>query len=134
MQDFINPIDSQVAIFRSSTLFPLTDPKNSDFFRYRFTWVLVCHRTSAGKRIPAGCRRRLARSRADVDGVASSRHWSVLRVCAKACSMVAEQGDRLCSPHSLLCTCMTAYSSALCLFRQSPEQNRESARLALKTC
>ena len=95
-------------------------------------WALVRRHASTGKRIPAGRRRRVARSCAVVDGVASSRHWPVLRLCTKLCGMAAEQSDRLRSPHPLLRAFLTAYSSALCLLRQPSEQNRESARLAMK--
>ena len=100
--------------------------------RCRFDWALVRRHASAGERIPAGSRRRVVRSCAVADGVASSRHWPVLRLCSKPCDMADEQGDRLRSPHPLLHAFMTAYSSALYLFRQSSEQNRESARLAMK--
>ena len=99
---------------------------------FRSDWALVRRHASAGERIPAGSRRRVVRSCAVADGVASSRHWPVLRLCSKPCDMADEQGDRLRSPHPLLHAFMTAYSSALYLFRQSSEQNRESARLAMK--
>lgn len=59
-------------------------------------------------------------------------YWPVLRLCSKPCGMADEQGDRLRSPHPLPRTYLTVYSSALYLFRQSSEQNRESARLAMK--
>ena len=99
---------------------------------FRFDWALVRRHASAGERIPAGSRRRVVHSCAAMDGVASSRHWPVLRLCSKPCDMADEQGDRLRSPHPLLHAFMTAYSYALYLFRQSSEQNRESARLAMK--
>ena len=59
-------------------------------------------------------------------------YWPVLRLCSKPCGMAVEQSDRLRSPHPLPRTYLTVYSSALYLFRQSSEQNRESARLAMK--
>lgn len=100
--------------------------------RCRSDWALVRRHASAGERIPAGSRRRVVRSCAVADGVASSRHWPVLRLCSKPCDMADEQGDRLRSPHPFLHAFMAAYSSALCFLRQSSEQNRESARLAMK--
>lgn len=100
--------------------------------RCRSDWALVRRHASAGERIPAGSRRRVVRSCAVADGVASSWHWPVLRLCSKPCDMAAEQSDRLRSPHPLLHAFMAAYSSALCFLRQSSEQNRESARLAMK--
>lgn len=99
---------------------------------FRSDWALVRRHASAGERIPAGSRRRVVRSCAAMDGVASSRHWPVLRLCSKPCDMADEQGDRLRSPHPLLHAFIAAYSSALCFLRQSSEQNRESARLAMK--
>lgn len=99
---------------------------------FRFDWALVRRHASAGERIPAGSRRRVVRSCAVADGAASSRHWPVLRLCSKPCGMAVEQSDRLRSPHPLPRTYLTVYSSALYLFRQSSEQNRESARLAMK--
>lgn len=99
---------------------------------FRSDWALVRRHASAGERIPAGSRRRVVRSCAVADGAASSRHWPLLRLCSKPCDMADEQGDRLRSPHPFLHAFMAAYSSALCFLRQSSEQNRESARLAMK--